>query len=348
MSSTASAPSEFDDFLSEVSATLSSRVDVWRRKVAEAILRWEDEGYRTARLEALLGQELTEDPEQALSDFAADVARLRELEAAAVELAPELAGSAAFRDPGDVAAAEALLERAREAAYPLPAPSPLWRLADLVESAANRIALGAAEAVVAEPAARYNPLVIVGASGVGKSHLLHAVGNALAERLDGPVACLSAHEFTSELIEAIDRDAVGIWRARYRRAAALLLDDVHLIADKQRTQDELFVLFNLFLESGRQMAFTSAVPLADVSGLEPRLRTRFEGGLVVDLSAPPPPTASLADEAAEGEPADRPEPGRTSGRNSGIVAPTRVGMKSREKMVWDWPESSDRVIEEWS
>ena len=108
--------------------------------------------------------------------------------------------------------------------------------------------------MAAEPAGRYNPLVIVGASGVGKTHLLHAVGNALATRCKGPVACLSAHEFTSELIEAIDRDAVGAWRARYRSAAAFLLDDVHLIADKDRTQDELFVLFNFLVESGRQPA----------------------------------------------------------------------------------------------
>jgi chromosomal replication initiator protein len=142
--------------------------------------------------------------------------------------------------------------------------------------------------VVEEPGARYNPLVLVGGSGAGKTHLLHAVGNLLAERCTGPVACLSAPEFTAELIDAIDRDAVSAWRHRYRRCIALLLDDVHLIGEKERSQEELFLLFNLLVESGRQLVFTSAAAPAEIAGLEPRLRTRLEGGLVVELPAPDP------------------------------------------------------------
>jgi chromosomal replication initiation ATPase DnaA len=204
---------EFGDFLSEVSATVAQQVDSWRTKVAAAILRWEGEGFRTARLEALLQQEMTTDPEQVLRQFETDVCRLQTLHAEAAELAPDLAGSTAFRDPDDLAGAEALTQRARQGAHPPPSPSPLWQLDDLVEGPGNRMAVQAARAVVAEPASRYNPLVIVGTSGVGKTHLLHAVGNALTKRTKGPVACLSAHEFTGELIEAIDRDAVGAWRA---------------------------------------------------------------------------------------------------------------------------------------
>ncbi|HEV2083636.1 MAG TPA: DnaA/Hda family protein, partial [Gemmatimonadales bacterium] len=268
---------EFGDFLSEVSATVAQQVDSWRTKVAAAILRWEGEGFRTARLEALLQQEMTTDPEQVLRQFEVDVCRLQTLHAEAAELAPDLAGSTAFRDPDDLAGAEATIQRAREGAHPPPAPSPLWRLDDLLESPGNRMAVQAARAVVAEPASRYNPLVIVGASGVGKTHLLHAVGNALGRASKGPVACLSAHEFTGELIEAIDRDAVGPWRARYRGASAFLLDDFHLVAEKDRTQDELFVLFNFLMEKGRQMIFTSAVPLSELKGVEARLRTRLEG-----------------------------------------------------------------------
>ena len=277
---------EFSDFLSEVSATVAQQVDSWRTKVAAAILRWEGEGFSTTRLEALLQQEMTTDPEQVLRQFESDVHRLQALHAEASELAPSLAGSSAFRDPEDIAGAEAVTQRAREGAHPPPAPLPIWRLDDLFESAGNRMALQAARAIAGEPANRYNPLVIVGASGVGKTHLLHALGNALAPRVKGPVACLSAHEFTGELIEAIDRDAVPAWRARYRGAAAFLLDDVHLVAEKDRTQDELFVLFNFLIESGRQMVFTSALPLAEMKAVEGRLRTRLEGGLVVDLPAP--------------------------------------------------------------
>jgi chromosomal replication initiator protein len=397
-SSQGSSADEFSDFLSEVSATVSQQVDSWRTKVAAAILRWEGEGFRTTRIELLLQQEMTVDPEEVLRQFAADVARLQALHAEAAELAPDLAGSTAFRDPDDIVGAEALTQRARQGAHPPPAPSPLWRLDDLVEAPNNRMALQAARAVVAEPASRYNPLVIVGGSGVGKTHLLHALGNALASKSKAAVACLSAHEFTSELIEAIDRDAVGVWRARYRSAGAFLLDDVHLVAEKDRTQDELFVLFNFLIESGRQMIFTSGVPLSDLIGVEPRLRTRLEGGLVVDLPAPDremrqqvlqrslngkgtpdadlvdylasrpaesvralqgllqrvlnaaeskgvAPTAVLAREVLEA-PAPKPPRRSTGVRTSGIVAPAS-GARSREKIVWDWPDVGDRIVEEW-
>jgi chromosomal replication initiator protein len=394
----ATAGDEFSDFLSEVSATVAQQVDSWRTRVAAAILRWEGEGFSTGRLEALLQQEMTTDPEQVLRQFESDVRRLQALHAEAAELAPPLAGSSAFRDPDGIAGAEALTQQARQGAHPPPAPLPIWRLDDLFESAGNRMALKAARAVVTEPANRYNPLVIVGASGVGKTHLLHALGNALAAKAKGPVACLSGHEFTGELIEAIGRDAVGAWRARYRAVAAFLLDDVHLIAEKDRTQDELFVLFNFLAESGRQMIFTSALPIAELGGVEARLRSRLEGGLVVELPAPEreirqqvierlmvaklgsldpelaeylasrpadsiravsgllqrvlnaaetkglAPGAALAREVLEG--AAPKAPRRQGARSSGIVAPV-VGARSREKVVWDWPDVGDRIVEEW-
>ncbi|HET6579948.1 MAG TPA: DnaA/Hda family protein [Gemmatimonadales bacterium] len=287
--SVAPASDEFDDFLSEIAATVAQQVDGWREEVSAAILRWQGEGFRTAQLEALLAQEMLADPERALREFEEDVERLREMQAEAADLAPELAGSAAFRDPADLPAAEEALRQAREEGPPPPAPSPLWRLEGLVETPANRVVLEAVRAVAAEPGARYNPLVLVGGAAVGKTHLLHAVGNALAER-GGPVACLSAPEFTGELIAAIDRDAVAGWRARYRRAGAFLLDDVHLIAAKDRTQDELFVLFNTLVDAGRQLVFTTAAPLAELDGVEARLRSRLEGGLVIEL---PPPDAGV-------------------------------------------------------
>jgi chromosomal replication initiator protein len=396
----AAEPSEFDDFLSEIAATVAQQVDAWRGKVTAAVLRWQGEGFRTAQLEALLAQDMVNDPERALREFEEDVVRLQHMQAEAAALAPELAGSAAFRDPSNLEAAQEALRQAREEGAPPPAPSPLWRLDTVVETAANRVVLEAVRAVTAEPASRYNPLVLVGGPAVGKTHLLHAVGNVLAER-GGPVACLSAPEFTGELIEAIDRDAIAGWRARYRRATAFLLDDVHLIAAKDRTQDELFVLFNALIDAGRQLVFTSAAPLAELTGVEPRLRSRLEGGLVVEL--PPPdatvrervllrdlesklgeadpelaayvasrpadsiraaqallqrvleaasakgvtPSAALARAVIEG-PAPAPAaPKRPSGRSSGLVAAGAGATRSREKMVWEWPEVSERVIEEW-
>jgi len=390
---------EFGDFLSEISATLSQQIETWRGKVAAAILRWGGEGYRTARLELLLEGELAREPDEALREFEADILRLDALRTEAEKVAPALAGSPVFRDPGDVAAAEALLEQAKDGTDPPPAPSTLWRLDALVEAAANRVAVQSAHAVVAQPGQKYNPLVLVGGSGVGKTHLLHGIGNALVAGGLRAVACLAAEEFTGGLIEAIDRDAVAQWRKRYRRADALLVDDVHLLAEKSRSQDELFLLFNQFLESGRQMVFTTAVPLPQLAGVEPRLLTRLEGGLVVDLPAPDheirqrvaeqvlsekleqpdpelalylagrpadsvravhgliqrvlsaaeaqqvTPTVAFARSALEVTPT-RP-PRRPAHRSSGLVAPGVGGVKSREKMVWDWPDIGDRLIEEW-
>jgi chromosomal replication initiation ATPase DnaA len=396
----AAAASEFDDFLSEVSATVAQQVDAWRGKVTAAVLRWQGEGFRTAQLEALLTQEMVNDPERALREFEEDAQRLQFMQAEAAALAPELAGSAAFRDPANLEAAQEALRQAREEGAPPPAPSPLWRLDSVVETAANRVVLEAIRTVAKEPGGRYNPLVLVGGAAVGKTHLLHAVGNALAER-GGPVACLSAPEFTGELIQAIDRDAIAAWRARYRRASAFLLDDVHLIAAKDRTQDELFVLFNALIDAGRQLVFTSAGPLDGLMGVEPRLRSRLEGGLVVELPAPDaavrervllrdleaklgaadaelagylasrpaesiraaqalldrvlsaatakgvPPTAALAREVIEGLAPAPAASKRSAGRSSGLVAAGAPATRSREKMVWEWPEVSERVIEEW-
>ena len=393
-------PSEFEDFLSEIAATVAQQVDAWRGKVTAAVLRWQGEGFRTAQLEALLAQEMVNDPERILREFEEDVVRLQHMQVEAAALAPELAGSAAFRDPANLDAAREALRQAREEGAPPPAPSPLWRLDSIVETAANRVVLEAVRAVAAEPAGRYNPLVLVGGPAVGKTHLLHAIGNALAER-SGPVACLSAPEFTGELIEAIDRDAIAGWRARYRRATAFLLDDVHLIAAKDRTQDELFVLFNALIDAGRQLVFTSAAPLDELIGVEPRLRSRLEGGLVVELSPPDAavrervllrdlesklgeadpelaayvasrpadsvraaqallqrvleaasekgvtPSAAVARAVIEG-PAQAPAaPKRPAGRASGLVPAGASATRSREKMVWEWPEVSERVIEEW-
>jgi chromosomal replication initiator protein len=392
-------PSEFEDFLSEIAATVAQQVDAWRGKVTAAVLRWQGEGFRTAQLEALLAQEMVNDPERALREFEEDVVRLQRMQAEAAALAPELAGSAAFRDPANLDAAQEALRQAREEGAPPPAPSPLWRLDTMVETAANRVVLEAVRVVAAEPASRYNPLVLIGGPAVGKTHLLHAIGNALAER-GGPVACLSAPEFTGELIEAIDRDAIAGWRARYRRATAFLLDDVHLIAAKDRTQDELFVLFNALIDAGRQLVFTSAAPLDELTGVEPRLRSRLEGGLVVELSPPDAtvrervllrdlesklgeadpelaaylasrpadsiraaqallervleaasakgvtPSAGFARAVIEG-PATPAAPKRPSGRSSGLVPAGANATRSREKMVWEWPELSERVIEEW-
>jgi len=158
---------------------------------------------------------------------------------------------------------------------------------DYVAGAANDAAVRAALAVAAEPGRKFNPFFIVGASGTGKTHLLHALGNGiLATRADAVVACVSAQVFTDELVAALDAGRVAWWLRRYRRADALLLDDIQLLAGRERTQDELFNLFNAFTDADKQLAFTADHVPAQLSGIASRLTTRFEGGLVVELAAP--------------------------------------------------------------
>src|SRR5207253_640748 len=111
-------------------------------------------------------------------------------------------------------------------------------------------------------------------------------GLELARAKGAVVACLSTQAFIDELIAAIDGDRVDWWRARYRRATALLLDDIHLLAGKERTQEELFNLFNLFLDQERQLVFTAPTPPGAFQGIEPRIASRLGSGLVAELTEP--------------------------------------------------------------
>jgi chromosomal replication initiator protein len=127
--------------------------------------------------------------------------------------------------------------------------------------------------------------VIAGPNGVGKTHLLNAVAHELAARAGAVVACLSAQLFLDEYVDALDRGRLDLWRTRYRRATAFLLDDVQLLASKPGSQQELFHLFNALADQGQQMVFTAGGPPAAIEGLDERLVTRLQGGLVVELPA---------------------------------------------------------------
>ena len=253
--------------------------------------------------------------------------------------------------------------------------------------------------MIAAPGEAYNPLVIAGPAGVGKTHFLHAVGNELAASPGAKVACLSAQEFVDELLDAIDGDRVEAWRKRYRGATALLLDDVHLLAGKERSQEELFHLYNMLIEQGRQLVFTLIARPTEVDGLDARVVSRLEAGLVAELAGPDDeicrglastrlkakyadvdqellaylasrefdsvraltnsiqrliraaeaegtvPTVAFARALLEGtSPLARPS---RAVRTSGTVSlSTIASVHSREKVVWEWPEPEQRVIEE--
>jgi chromosomal replication initiator protein len=176
-----------------------------------------------------------------------------------------------------------MVRAAREGGGPLPGPAASCTFEAFIETDGNRMALTAARAAATQPGTLYNPLVVAGPNGVGKTHLLHAIGHALAARPDAVVACLSAQRFLDDYVEALDRGRLEAWRARYRRATAFLLDDVHLLALKPGSQEELFHLFNVLFDGERQLVFTASGAPGTVEGLDERLVTRLQGGLVVDL-----------------------------------------------------------------
>src|SRR5207302_475903 len=262
---------EFTSFLSDVQVTVTKAVEAWRARVAEAVLRWEGEGYKPRRLEALLEQEAPAEVDEAIAGFARDVERLKTLEADVATLDPQAAGQSVFRDPERLAEAEEVAAKVREGVAPPVGPSPAFPLEQFAAGASNEIALSAVRAALEQPAKKYNPLVLIGRSGFGKTHLLNALGLELAKRPRAVVACLSTQVFIDELIAAIDGDRMDWWRARYRRATALLLDDIQLLAGKERTQEELFNLFNLFVDQERQLAFTAPAHPHELEGLEERI-----------------------------------------------------------------------------
>jgi chromosomal replication initiation ATPase DnaA len=277
---------EFGSFLSDVVASVSLQVDQWRARVGDAVLRWGGEGYRTARLQALLDQELPAQPDEVLRRFEADVELLARLRQEVVALAPDLGGSPVLADPDQVAAAKELLEQARTRELLGSQPLAHYAFEGLIEGTSNRLAFDAARALVSGPPGQRLPLLLVGEGGVGKTHLLHAIGNLLVEQGHRGVVCLGAHAFAGQVHEAEGARTLPSWRARFRWAAGLLVDDIHLLASDPLAQDELAGLLDQLSERGHPLAFTTAVPVAELAGIAPQLLTRLAGGLVVEL--PPP------------------------------------------------------------
>jgi chromosomal replication initiator protein DnaA len=279
---------EYLSFLSEVTSVVERNVEAWRLRVGEAIAYWSGEGYRTTVLEKALSLKKQPDIEGLLRMYSAAIERLRALESQATELDPALGGSDAFRDPESVKAAEDLVRRAKKGELPPPGPSAAFSRAGYEVSPSNQLAVKAADAVAQEPGSRYNPLFLHGPSGVGKTHLANAIGNEILEASGGAIAVsfVTSQVFIDELIEALQDGSLERWRGRYRSAGALIIDDVQFMAGKERTQEELFHVFNALHKQGKQIIFTSDREPKELDGLEERLRSRFEGGLVAEIQPP--------------------------------------------------------------
>ncbi len=288
-SPTAAKQDEFFSFLTDIASAVAAQIEPWKVRVGEAVAFWHGEGFRTRPLERLMQeQKAPENWEALVRGFAQAVEQLRELEQQVSAVDPTLGGTELFRDPERLSEATAFVERALAGAVPPAGPQAAFARASFEESPSNQMAVRAADAVITEPGHRYNPLFLAGPSGVGKTHLLNAIGNELARRggANYRVACVGAQLFIDELIAALQDGTIERFRARYRAADALLLDDVQFVGGKERTQDELFHVFNHFHAAGKQLVFASDVPPKQIEGLEERLRSRFEGGLVAELNAP--------------------------------------------------------------
>jgi chromosomal replication initiator protein len=165
--------------------------------------------------------------------------------------------------------------------------NPRYTFANFIVGSANRLGHAASLSVAERPGHAYNPLFLYGGVGLGKTHLMHAIGNQVIARFPRKrVVYATSEKFTNEFITSIQQGKIDEFRARYRRIDLLLIDDIQFIADKERTQEEFFHTFNAIHEDGKQIVLSSDRPPKAILTLEERLRSRFEWGLIADLTAP--------------------------------------------------------------
>lgn len=165
--------------------------------------------------------------------------------------------------------------------------NPGFTFETFVEGKSNQLARAASLQVAANPGVAYNPLFIYGSVGLGKTHLMHAIGHRILDRLpEGRIIYLHSERFVADMIKALQHNAIDEFKQHYRTADALLIDDIQFFAGKERSQEEFFHTFNALLEGQQQIILTSDRYPKEVEGLEERLRSRFGWGLTIAIEPP--------------------------------------------------------------